>query len=250
MKNYYNILGIKQDASHEEIRTIYRNLARQYHPDLHKDNPIFYEEKMKELNEAAEILLNKEKRKDYDNSLLAEQEKLRQKIEYKSKPMTNQHKQHSDNSIKAMIVYFSILALISIFVILFGLYICFIEPSQKAKTKTPEYLDFGLSKKEVILLLGEPIKETKHLMVYDDYQIIIRLNEVDGWLDANNILDVGEQKEININDIKTGMSIVNIINKYGNPDTYSNELAIYDNIVLYLNDSLIQKIEILDKKRG
>ncbi len=63
-KDYYAILGVKPDASETDIKTAYRKLARKYHPDKNKEADA--EEKFKEVNEAQEVLLNTEKRRDYD----------------------------------------------------------------------------------------------------------------------------------------------------------------------------------------
>ncbi|PJB45346.1 MAG: molecular chaperone DnaJ, partial [Deltaproteobacteria bacterium CG_4_9_14_3_um_filter_44_9] len=54
-KDYYEILGLKRDASAKEIKNAYRKLARKYHPDVNPDNK-GAEEKFKEINEANEVL--------------------------------------------------------------------------------------------------------------------------------------------------------------------------------------------------
>lgn len=64
-RDYYKILGISRDASHDEIRKAFRKLARKYHPDVAEDKSTA-EEKFKELNEAYEVLGDPEKRKKYD----------------------------------------------------------------------------------------------------------------------------------------------------------------------------------------
>ena len=64
MPDYYDILGVKQDASFEEIRDSFRELAKKIHPDKTKDEDS--EEKMAEINEAYEILSDKENRESYD----------------------------------------------------------------------------------------------------------------------------------------------------------------------------------------
>ncbi|MEO6925819.1 MAG: DnaJ C-terminal domain-containing protein [Rhodanobacter sp.] len=63
-KDYYQILGVKPDASEAEIKTSYRKLARKYHPDKNKEGGA--EEKFKEINEANEVLKDAEKRRSYD----------------------------------------------------------------------------------------------------------------------------------------------------------------------------------------
>ena len=60
MKDPYSILGVSKDASDEEIKTAYRELARKYHPDNYADNPLsdLAGEKMKEINEAYDAIIN------------------------------------------------------------------------------------------------------------------------------------------------------------------------------------------------
>ncbi|NNM95580.1 MAG: DnaJ domain-containing protein [Bacteroidia bacterium] len=64
-KDYYEILGVKKDATPEEIRKVYRSLALKYHPDRNPNNKQA-EEKFKEINEANEVLSDAEKRKKYN----------------------------------------------------------------------------------------------------------------------------------------------------------------------------------------
>ena len=65
-RDYYEVLGIARGATPEEIKTAYRRLAREYHPDLNQSNPKVAEEKFKELSEAYEVLVDAEKRQRYD----------------------------------------------------------------------------------------------------------------------------------------------------------------------------------------
>ena len=64
-KDYYQVLGVKRDASDKEIRSAFRKLARQHHPDMNKDDKSA-ETRFKEINEANEVLSDPEKRKMYD----------------------------------------------------------------------------------------------------------------------------------------------------------------------------------------
>jgi len=65
-KDYYEVLGVGRNATEEEIKTAYRRLAKQYHPDMAQENKKAAEEKFKEISEAYAILSDTEKRKRYD----------------------------------------------------------------------------------------------------------------------------------------------------------------------------------------
>lgn len=68
MANYYEILGVDKNATQSEIKSAYRKLVKQYHPDLHP-NDESAAAKFKEINEANETLSDPEKRRQYDYQL-------------------------------------------------------------------------------------------------------------------------------------------------------------------------------------
>ncbi|EGV00429.1 DnaJ C-terminal domain-containing protein [Mycoplasmopsis columbina] len=63
-KDFYEVLGVSKNATEQEIKQAYRKLAMQYHPDKLKDGTS--DQKMQELNEAYEVLSDREKRANYD----------------------------------------------------------------------------------------------------------------------------------------------------------------------------------------
>ncbi|MGJ3700496.1 DnaJ C-terminal domain-containing protein [Variovorax sp. AFSI2.2] len=63
-KDYYSALGIDRTASDDEVRKAYRKLARKYHPDVSKEADA--EKRMRDINEANDVLRDKEKRAAYD----------------------------------------------------------------------------------------------------------------------------------------------------------------------------------------
>lgn len=69
MKNYYKILEIDKNASVDVIRVVYKSLVKKYHPDLREGNEKhLYEEKIKDINEAYDVLSDPIKRAEYDET--------------------------------------------------------------------------------------------------------------------------------------------------------------------------------------
>ena len=67
-KDYYKLLGVNRKSTQAEIKSNFRKLAKQYHPDANVDNKEA-EEMFKDLNEAYNVLMDKEKKKKYDRQV-------------------------------------------------------------------------------------------------------------------------------------------------------------------------------------
>ena len=70
MKDPYSVLGIYPDATDEQVKNAYRELARKYHPDSYADNPLadLAGEKMQEINEAYDLIMNMRRGKSSGNN--------------------------------------------------------------------------------------------------------------------------------------------------------------------------------------
>lgn len=87
MKDYYRILEVHNSASPEVIRKAYETLAKKYHPDQNPNDIEYATDKMKEINEAYEVLSNTEKRRQYD---LSYEEYLREQYSMGEKKGSNE----------------------------------------------------------------------------------------------------------------------------------------------------------------
>ena len=74
MTNYYHILGLDMDATHEEIRQAYRKLSMKFHPDKNQDDK-YFEEWTKKVNGAYETLGNPSNKALYDHALALEMQR-------------------------------------------------------------------------------------------------------------------------------------------------------------------------------
>lgn len=93
MVDYYELLGIKKDATKQEIKMAYRTMAKKYHPDINKDAEA--SKIIISLNEAKETLLDDDKRREY-NSLLDEIEHSKQFSKDKSETYNAKTKEYKE----------------------------------------------------------------------------------------------------------------------------------------------------------
>ena len=96
METLYDILEVSRKASKEVIEKAYKTLAKKYHPDLQTpENKEFAEKRMKEINEAYDILSDEQKRKEYDEKL--ENQELRKKQEEYQNSINYKNNSESQN---------------------------------------------------------------------------------------------------------------------------------------------------------
>lgn len=79
MKDYYYFLGLRNDASDDEIRRAYRKLSLKYHPDVNGDD-IFFASRFREVQEAYEHLIDREKRRFFDQNYNPEKKASRSRL--------------------------------------------------------------------------------------------------------------------------------------------------------------------------
>ena len=107
MKNYYELLEVSEKASPEVIKKAYITLVKKYHPDLQPDDEKkSAEDKIKEINEAYEVLSDKIKRENYDRKLQAERitaEKVKAKINNNQNNYSNSQGYSQSNPQKKVI---------------------------------------------------------------------------------------------------------------------------------------------------
>lgn len=105
MKNYYEILEVSPKASQEMISKAYKVLVKRYHPDLQTSQEAKEkcEVKIKEINEAYDVIGDEQKRKEYDVKLEAESQKIKsnqeQNQDYRTAKKTNYNSSQSNNQV-------------------------------------------------------------------------------------------------------------------------------------------------------
>lgn len=94
MKNYYEILEVNKKASKEVIEKAYKVLVKKYHPDLYTgQEKRDADRKIREINEAYEVLSNEFLREQYNIELRKEEDNIKKNIEQKTKEKTKQEEE-------------------------------------------------------------------------------------------------------------------------------------------------------------
>lgn len=137
-RNYYELLGVPPNATPQEIKTAYRNLARQYHPDVRDtDEDAHADEMLKQINAAYEVLGDPLKRARYDR-----QERERWRVP----PVNNTYyaadypaQRHSHNKIPVKLLFFAISFVLVMSMVMTAVLVAFTPMPQKPKTVAEFY---------------------------------------------------------------------------------------------------------------
>lgn len=282
MKDYYKILEVNETASAEVIQAAYKILAKKYHPDHAKPNEkAMKEARMKEINNAKEVLLNPKEREKYDILLRQEKERQNQEIieskverhrETQQKRQStirnnqNKKKKYKTNDSAAdavfgafwgfgslfanrkenkdLIIICSALFFIAFSFVIFAMTYAF-NPElfnfENANKKINVIEPNETSIEEVIDMFGNPSYKTDEYLEYGNAKILIDEEVVVGWIDTYGELDILKHEKLPApSDISIGMAKSAIIKKWGLPDSYSENIIVYHNMIItFVNDEVI-----------
>lgn len=128
-RNYYELLGVPPNATPQEIKTAYRNLARQYHPDVRDtDEDAHADEMLKQINAAYEVLGDPLKRARYDRQ---ERERWRVSAVNTAQYPTQRHVYHK---IPVKLLFFAISFVLVMSMVMTAVLVAFTPMPQKPKT--------------------------------------------------------------------------------------------------------------------
>lgn len=284
MKDYYKLLEVNETASPEVIQAAYKILAKKYHPDMAKPNEkAMREAKMKEINNAKEILLNPVEREKYDIALRQEKERLKNQVidskverhrENKQKEAKKRYAkktpyQNPDSAQETVGKAFSgffdlfrnfkenknlificsglfLLAFLQIF-LCFGYFTGAFDNIGTSISKVNTIIPNETTREEIIEMFGRPDDENSNYLSYYGHAKIL-INEDDvviGWIDTYQELSFLRYEELpQAEDISIGMKKQNIIKKWGMPDTYSSDIIVYYNLIIkFSNDEVTEVIK-------
>lgn len=102
----------------------------------------------------------------------------------------------------------------------------------------------GLSKDKIIQAFGIPDKEFSAYIQYGDAKILLQDNYVIGWIDTYEQLPI--KRHIitpTPNTLKVGSTKEEVLQTYGTPDTYSRDILVYDNVIIYFDNDIVTGVE-------
>ena len=277
MRDYYRLLEVSETASTEVIQAAYKIMAKKYHPDTAKpEEKAQREARMKEINQAKEILLNPEERRKYDTALMQERARLREESirakaerhkdkEKKKKNVISSRVPDVENAGQAVggafVGFFGLfrnfsknktLIIICAFLFLLAfvqLFLCFkyfVGEDIFAFGSSPVAVNIispnKTTKQEIIGMYGNPHTQTNKYIAYKgNAKILIENDIVVGWIDTYQELNFLRYDKIPTEeDISIGMDKTEIIERWGMPDTYSKDIIVYYNLIIYFdNDNII-----------
>lgn len=280
MRDYYRLLEVSETASTEVIQAAYKIMAKKYHPDTAKpEEKAQREARMKEINQAKEILLNPEERRKYDIALMQERARLREEsIRAKAERHKVKEKKKKNNVLGkasdmdnagqavggAFVGFFGLFkdfgknkTLIIICALLFVLafvqvFLCFkyfVGDDIFDFSHSPSVVNVispnKTTKQEIINMYGKPHTQTNKYIAYKgNAKILIENDIVVGWIDTYQELDFLRYDKIPTEeDISIGMDKDEIINKWGMPDTYSKDIIVYYNLIIYFENDKVVSID-------
>ena len=115
---YYQILNVKNNATLKEIKVAYRAFAKKYHPDTYKGDKSVAEEKIKQINEAYDVLSNKELRRKYDEEISLEDDNFNRITHCEKMYNESTVPERKNYNAKIIIKFFQILLIIYVPIIM------------------------------------------------------------------------------------------------------------------------------------
>lgn len=213
-KDYYELLEISRNASAEVIKNAYRALAKKYHPDTSNVDKELIEKNMRQINEAYEVLSDKEKRALYDQELKEKEVSLKQEIcnpYFKENIEVNVNHQsnikfNKKNNIKKIVII-CVIAFVCVSVLSFVMMSIFIEPTdlENESKEVVEKVD-NEEKKDV----NENKKVNKVEQKYFEEDYDVDNDNADKKIEEENSKETEEQDVEKIEDTEVEDNIIKI----------------------------------------
>ena len=213
-KDYYELLEISRNASAEVIKNAYRALAKKYHPDTSNVDKELIEKNMRQINEAYEVLSDKEKRALYDQELKEKEVSLKQEIcnpYFKENIEVNVNHQsnikfNKKNNIKKIVII-CVIAFVCVSVLSFVMMSIFIEPTdlENESKEVVEKVD-NEEKKDV----NENKKVNKVEQNYFEEDYDVDNDNADKKIEEENSKETEEQDVEKIEDTEVEDNIIKI----------------------------------------